>query len=522
MLVLNCCCCAHGAGYRHGNRSGCLRGTRKNVLEEIEHWAKDLDAPPIFWLNGLAGTGKSTIAQTVSERMFADDCLGASFFCSRVFEDRSNLHSIFPTLAFQLAQKYPDFRSSLIPLLQSDPEVVHESLQDQMQKFLINPLSSANISTIIVIDALDECVDKDPESAILLVLGRLVSEVPGVKFFVTSRPERHIMSGFHGTLLKGITNTFILHHVEPSTINEDIHRFFKHKLSKLAQQHGGMDGWPSDKELNLLCQRAAGLFVYAVATVNFLDHHLQDPSDQLEVIMAFPESTAHEGDTELGVYTSLDSLYMSIFEKSFHKNKPKDDALVRSILSAVVMAANPLSVSAITTLMGFRHTQVQRPLELLQSLLILPEDPHHPIQPFHKSFPDFIMDSTRCSDKRFYISSDYHSELALCCLELMGKSLKKNMCSIPNYALNSEVKDLMKRIEDSGIRGALEYACRSWHKHIAGMNHRTEKVISALTCFLEEKFLFWLEVLSILGAVGNAVHALNVTVKWLTEVCLDS
>jgi hypothetical protein len=48
----------------------------------------------------------------------------------------------------------------------------------------------------------------------------------------------------------------------------------------------------------------------------------------------------------------------------------------------------------------------------------------------------------------------------------MDKSLKKNMCSIPDYALNSEVEDLPKRIEESGIRGALEYACRSWYKHL--------------------------------------------------------
>ena len=65
-----------------------------------------------------------------------------------------------------------------------------------MKQFLIDPLHSTRISTIIVIDALDECVDKDPESAILLMLGQLVSEIPLVKFFITSRPERHIMAGF--------------------------------------------------------------------------------------------------------------------------------------------------------------------------------------------------------------------------------------------------------------------------------------------------------------------------------------
>jgi hypothetical protein len=103
----------------------------------------------------------------------------------------------------------------------------------------------------------------------------------------------------------------------------------------------------------------------------------------------------------------------------------------------------------------------------------------------------------------------------------MNESLEKNMCSIPDYALNSEVEDLPKRIKESGIRGALEYACRSWYKHIiAGMGRATD-VVSTLRDFLEQKLLFWLEVLSVLGAVGDAARALNMVVKWLTEVCLD-
>ena len=489
------------------------------MLDEIERWTEDFDKSLVFWLNGLAGTGKSTIAQTTAERVFADGRLGASFFCSRGVEDRSNIQLIFPTLAFQLAQKYPAFRSSFIPLLQFDPDVVHESLQDQMQKLLVEPLRSTDISTVIVIDALDECRDEDPESAILLVLGRSVRDIPRVKFFITSRPETHIMTGFCGWVLRESTDVFILHEVKPRTVDNNIRHFLKHKLSELSRRHGGTDGWPTNEDLDSLCRRAAGFFVYAVATVKFLDHHLQDPSDQLATIMASPESTTYEGKTELKVHTSLDTLYTSVFQKSFRKNEAEGDAVVRSILSATILVANPLSLSAIATLLGFRRNQVQRLLELIQSLLILPEDPNNPVQPFHKSFPDFITDPTRCRDLRFHISPDYHIELVLHCLQLMGKSLKKNMCSIPDHFLNSEVEDLPKRIEDSGIRGALEYACRSWYKHLIMAEHRVTDVLSALCDFLEGKFIFWLEVLSVLGAMGDAARALIAITKWLNEVC---
>ena len=77
------------------------------VLQQLEEWLEDEHGQHVFWLNGLAGTGKSTIAQSFAEIAFAEGKLGASFFCSRDFEGRNNLQAILPTLAFQLAYHYP-------------------------------------------------------------------------------------------------------------------------------------------------------------------------------------------------------------------------------------------------------------------------------------------------------------------------------------------------------------------------------------------------------------------------------
>jgi hypothetical protein len=211
-----------GAGFRHGDRKGCLKGTRGAVLDKIELWTGNFSDSPVYWLSGLAGTGKTTIAQTIAERTFADGQLGASFFCSRDYQDRSGLHLIFPTLAVQLARKYTDFRSIFAPLVQSDPEIAHESLYNQMHKLIVEPLEESDISTVIVIDALDECGDEEPASAILSVLGQFVSEIPKVKFFVTGRPEPRIQEGFRLPLLAEATDVFVLHEVEPSQVDHDI------------------------------------------------------------------------------------------------------------------------------------------------------------------------------------------------------------------------------------------------------------------------------------------------------------
>ena len=65
------------------HESTCLEDSRVDVLKEIYSWAGGPDERCIFWLRGLAGTGKSTIARTVASIYSGQKCLGASFFFSR-------------------------------------------------------------------------------------------------------------------------------------------------------------------------------------------------------------------------------------------------------------------------------------------------------------------------------------------------------------------------------------------------------------------------------------------------------
>ena len=511
--------CVQTAGYLHGDRNSCLKGTRGAVLDEIELWARDFTKPSVYWLNGLAGTGKSTIAQTVAERVFADGRLGASFFCSRDFEERSNLKHIFPTLAVQLARKYTKFRSIFVPFVQSNPGTARESLRDQMKKLIVGPLKGSDISTVIVIDALDECKDLEPSSAILSVFGEFVSQIPKVKFFLTGRPEPRIRKGFRLPSLAKATEVFPLHAVDSSAIDSDIRLFFKHKLSDLANRRGGLDGWPTKEHLDRLCERAAGLFVYAVATTKFIDRGSEDPKSRLDHLLDSPDNTGEEGKTRFKSNKTLNSLYLSILQGAFSDRDP--DQIARSVLGAVVLTANPLSPSAIAALLDFNTDDVILRLSSVSSLLILSDDANSPVRPFHKSFPDFIIDPSRCINKTFHVSPPHHHpSLLLGCLELMNRALERNVCKLPDAITNSEVSDLHERVERY-ISPALQYACKSWHKHfIDKRTTGTPEITSALRRFLEEKLLFWLEVLSILGAAREAVDALEVVTKRL-EVCVE-
>ena len=488
-------------------------------MGKIELWARDFDKPPVYWLNGLAGTGKSTIAQTIAERLFADGRLGASFFCSRDSSDQSNLQLIFPSLAVQLARRYTSFRSIFIPLVQSDPEIAYDSLYDQMNKLIVKPLKKSDISTVIVIDALDECQDDEPTSAILTVLGQLVSQVPRVKFLVTSRPDPQIQEGFRLPLLAKVTKEFLLHEVERKEVDSDIRLFFEQKFSEIATRRDGLDNWLTEEKLDLLCERAGGLFVYATATVKFIDQRNETPRSQLARLLHSPEKHAYEGKVQFKPNITLDSLYLSILQKAFGNDCTEKDPKVRSILGAIVLATNPLSPFTIATLLGLETEIVHRRLLSASSLLTLQEGVDSPIWPFHNSFSEFIIDPDRCTNNRFCVSPpSQHSELLVGCLELMNRTLEKNMCGLQEPITNSEVGDLYGRTEQY-VNPALRYACKSWHKHFVDEHTtHTPAIASVLHRFLEEKLLFWLEVLSVLGAAREAVDALEAAAKW-SKVC---
>ena len=116
------------------------------------------------------------------------------------------------------------------------------------------------------------------------------------------------------------------------------------------------------------------------------------------MIAGLPECTDHEGKTRFNAKTTLDSLYTSILEVSFGEENVEVCSKVRSSIGAVVLLVNPLPSTAIANLIDLDPEEVIPLLTLVQSLLVFDEDSDQPVKPFHKSFPDFITDPSRCTD----------------------------------------------------------------------------------------------------------------------------
>ena len=514
---------ARDAGYLCGDREGCMKGTRGDILLKLQNWRNDEQDRRVFWLNGLAGTGKSTIAQTFAETSFADGKLGASFFCSRDFEDRSNLRSIFPTIAFQLAYRYPQFRKALIPVLTANPDVGRESLCAQMEKLIVGPFYATQTQTLIIIDALDECQDKEPASALLSILSRYVNRIPLVKFFITGRPEPRIRSGFRLPSLRPHTEVLKLHEVEPSSVDSDIKLFLKAQFFEIAKNRSDCslgEDWPGQHNINVLCKKAAGFFIYASTVIKFIAPRHDLPNERLALIVSLPHDTFHEG--RLGV----DLLYTQVLEQAFHDTGSSDYSLYsqfRSVLGAVVLVFQPLSMKTFSALLSNYVVPARVPncLHNLHSLLLLPANQEDPVRIFHKSFPDFLTDPRRCINNHFFINpSIHHREILFSCLDAMERELQRNICELDDYVDIQEIDDLPK-LRATYISDALEYACRFWASHLAKIStsgHGLEEVYKAIDKFFTANLLCWIEVLVLTKSLDIGVYALNNVDQWYMMV----
>jgi hypothetical protein len=98
----------------------------------------------------------------------------------------------------------------------------------------------------------------------------------------------------------------------------------------------------------------------------------------------------------------------------------------------------------------------------------------------------------------------------------MLEKLKFNICNLEtSYLANEDVPNLASRIAKN-IPASLFYACQFWGDHLERIALDRE-AYTKLESFFNDKFLFWLEVLSLTKAVGLASPSLASLRAWLSS-----
>ena len=500
------------AGYQAGHHDECLPGTRESVLQEAVRWVENPQDRHVFWLKGLAGTGTSTIAQTFSKAVVDAGSFHASFFCSRSHPDRKDLKRIIPTIAHQLACRSTTLRNRVIGAIKPDPSVAGNSLVSQFKNLVMDPLSSTDVRCVIVVDALDQCVDDQPTSPILSVLGHYVKDPPSVKFFITGRPEPRIRRGFRLPPLEPFTQ---LHQVESSLVNNDIRLYLQKKIAAVAKGRNNFhvpDLWPSDQDLTTPTERSSKLFIFASTLVKFISSEYHGPNKRLQLIIS------SEGSTSYGGEAGINALYNQVLEEVF---QDASDAAVfenlRVTLGAVIMAFNPLSREDVAKPLG---ADVAVSLRHLHSVLLVPTKDPEKTHPFHESFPDFLQDPKRCSNPKFFIDPlTHHGDIALGCLGLL-KKLKPNPCDLPDFATNQDVPQFEKLLGGK-VESVTSYACGYWAMHVRSSPTTGDyppRLITSATEFFRANGIQWIEVMSLENRLENVIRSIHNLFDWFYTV----
>lgn len=478
------------------------------------------DARRIYWINGLAGTGKTTIAYTISKICKDLGILGASFFCSRFDAHCRNPRLVFITLADQLGQFFAPFKEQITRAHISDPGLKYSNVSNQLDELIVKPLRALqNVfpPCVVILDALDECEDEDTTSVILSSLSQHIESLAPLKFFVTSRPEQKISGPFRLPILQHVTQHFNLHEVKLDVVEHDIELYLISHLKDVGLQWGLEDGgWPTTADISALAGLSAGLFIFATTAVKFIvDPNYSDPCHQLARLLA----TKAIGDVG-SPYQLLDQLYMEVLVVAYPHISEDHSANLRMILGTIALLQHPLHTADIEQLLVLEPCKVLTTTKHLGAVLSIV---NKRICLVHPSFFEFITDPARCVDRRFVVDSEaHHARLSCACLRAMSV-LRRDICQIGDSSLlNSEVRDpaLADRIV-LYIPPYLQYACRSWAYHFS-LARVSDIPLEILMEFCSKWLLYWVEVCSLLGELRNAVVGLDGVCQLLSVRVLSS
>ncbi|KAG8710567.1 hypothetical protein FRC11_004383 [Ceratobasidium sp. 423] len=483
-------------------RRSCTENTRTQILVDSMAWAESPDGTKIYWMNGMAGTGKTTIAYSLCERLEATGQLAASFFCTRMSRECSNAKRIIPTIAYQLAQQSALFRNALCEALDKNPDIGAFNTTSQFDSLLARPLMESRElierNLVVVIDALDECDDPHAVEIVLDILFRYAADLP-VKFFVTSRPEPAIRN----SMMSGIAecnrpqSTLYLHEIEKSLVQADIELYLKDELKGMLPAHCA--------DIEELAEQAGNLFIYAATAVRYIRSigKSVNSRQRLKTILGVNNQSNKSMST-----IDIDTLYYSIISAAIRDDslEPDEQKSIQAVLWTAICACEPVLIDTLAALCDFDQTDVAvSALEPLYSVLHV-SDHNHFVTTLHASFPNFMFSKERSQE--FFCDKSIHDQfLARRCLDIMKAQLRFNICGLESsFILDDKIPDLKARVE-SRISLELFYASRFWVDHLS-QGGAPSSLLELTYEFLSQRLLFWMEVLNltkfmVVGAVAS-------------------
>jgi hypothetical protein len=470
-------------------KGGLLAGSYHWILDNttFQQWQQDSQSR-LLWVKGDPGKGKTMLLCGIIDELqkaLPKAALIAYFFCQATDLRINNATAVLRGLLYMLVSQ----QTSLITHILKKYGHAGKALFDDanawiaLTEIFVDMLPDLQLSTTyLAVDALDECVLDLPK--LLNFIAKHSSASSRIKWIVTSRNLPNIKE----QLEQAGHEIRLSLELNADSVSAAVNIFIQYKVSQLAHQKK-YDKQTQDEIFAGLKMGANGTFLWVALVCQDLENTRK--WNALKKLQSFPPG--------LG----------PLYERMMQQISVSDDAeLCKQILALEALVYRPITldelVALIEPLRDAADEDVREIISLCGSFLTLREDTVYFV---HQSAKDFLLEKA-CGDIFPSGAEEVHWVILTQSLAILSSTLHKDMYDLkaPGIPIENVIRP------DPDPLAASRYSCVFWIDHLHDSkptsftnSDRDLPITSIIDGFIRQKYLYWLEALSLSKSVGKGV-----------------
>ena len=471
-----------------------LKGSCSWVFEDrayIDWWTREDSR--LLWIHGDPGKGKTMmmIALISEIERKLESSPGSNvltyFFCENTNPDLNTTISVLRGLIYLLVDQEKILIRHLRKRYDTVGKRLFEGLNSQyaLLDVLLNILKDPSLGSVcLMIDALDEC-DSRIHGLLEWIIERNSEISPKIKWLVTSRNEPAFTERLgHGQQLHTSLE------LNSSHVTRAVAIFIDYKVRELA----GLKFYNSKLQAFIrdsLLQKAEGTFLWVALVCKELRRARRGKE------RAFLQATP----------AGLVPLYERMLNQVLHQGDENDIESCRRILCSITLAFRPLRLKEIAVFATIPESEIEILVDYCGSFITIREETAYLI---HQSAKDYLSDSKR-SDVFISGQGKEHADKVGLCLEFMSGTLMMDVCDVK--LPGTRVSDIDESRIGARIPFHAQYACLYWVDHLQQASDTEQEILimregCRVIEFFQRHFLHWLEALSLIRKMSEAVVAM--------------
>ncbi|KAL2015568.1 hypothetical protein VTK56DRAFT_5217 [Thermocarpiscus australiensis] len=461
-------------------------------------WSENGSALPscrLLWVKGHAGTGKTMLLMGIIRELSSRSAKLAPcvsyFFCQGTDTALNNATATLRSLIWLLLVQQPH----LISHLRSKHKNIGSSLFRGDSAFIAlsgafeSMLKDPDLSPVyFIVDALDEC--EEGLTDLIQLLTNSLAFTEKVKWLVSSRPIVELSTP---------STAVSLVELDTQKLEQPVNAYINNKLSAFVGKPGYTKQVLDDVSVEIL-ERAGNTFLWVwfvfqeLGKTNKFGKLLLNGRDALAAVKKFPPGLSR-------VYGRIMNIIDGGGVGDPQVGYPQ---YCKNVLAAATLALRPLTLSELAVLADLPSDMSRTIVEDCGSFLTVKEETVYLI---HQSAKDYL-DENYTSRLQPAGVAQGHVDISRRSIAVMSSILKQN---IYNLDFSFKPKDMSPPKPDP--LAPIRYSCVFWADHL--LNDDSPECKRELLDdgtvfkFLKERFLHWLESLSLLGKLSSGVLSIG-------------